>query len=66
MSRVPTRPQSHGDGDMPSTRVDALFYYFSCTSDWEVVGDLDCELIDEAMRFAAQHANGETLNWVSP
>jgi hypothetical protein len=47
-------------------RGDALFYYFSCTADWDVVGDFDCESIDDAMRLAAQHANGETLNWVSP
>jgi len=43
----------------------ALFYLFSCTSDWDVVGDVDCESIDAAMRFAAQNTNGETLNWLS-
>ena len=41
---------------------DALFYYFSCTSDWEVVGDLDCELDrrgDAVRRTARQWRNAE-------
>jgi hypothetical protein len=44
---------------------DNLFYLFKCTSDWDVVGDTDCQSIEEAMQFAAQHVPGETLNWVS-
>jgi hypothetical protein len=39
------------------------FYLFKCTSDWNVIGDWDCQSIDECMAIAAQHSNGERLVW---
>ena len=40
-------------------------YLFKCAADWDVLQDWDCGSEDEAMRIAAQHATGETVEWVA-
>jgi hypothetical protein len=39
------------------------YYLFKCNSEWEVVGDWDCESIEEAAELASEHAGGELLEW---
>jgi hypothetical protein len=41
----------------------SIFYLFKCAADWDVIGDWDCESIDECLRIAAQHAKDERLVW---
>ena len=40
-------------------------YLFDCTTDWEVIGDAPWFSVDEAMQIATQHANSETLEWIT-
>lgn len=41
-------------------------YCFGCNARWDVVADMDCASIEEGMRIAAEHAQGETLDWTMP
>ena len=40
-------------------------YLFSCDSHWEVIGDTDCDSVDEATRVAQRRARNQPLNWHS-
>jgi len=39
------------------------FYLFKCDPQWEVVGDWDCQSVEEAVELASAHAGGELLEW---
>jgi hypothetical protein len=40
-------------------------YLFKCGRDWQVVQDLDCGCVADAMESAAEHAGAEPLVWLS-
>lgn len=43
-----------------------VVYLFKCATDWEVIHDWDCASVDEAMEIAAQQAESETPEWITP